>query len=137
MTTTEFLQRLAAAALPYVLIIATALFAWLSAAIVRLINAHVANATVRGVLERVHAEVSTAVAEVAQTTTDALKAGAADSKLTVAEAEAAADAAVSAARAYLGTEGVAAMARVLGPADVEAYIRARVEAEVAARKVQP
>jgi hypothetical protein len=130
-------QDIAAAAAPYVLIVATALFAWLSAAIVRLINAHVRNATVRGVLERLNTEVSIAVAEVAQTSVATLKGASADRKLTQDEAAGALDEAKSKALAYLGTEGIEALERVLGPVDVEAYVVARIEAAIGKSKGTP
>lgn len=134
MTTSEFWSEFAATALPYVLIILSAVMAWVSAAVVRLINAHVKNVAVRGTLERLNTEVAIAVTEVAQTTTDALKEAADDGKLTKDEASAALVEAKSKAFAYLGTDGVDALKRVLGPVDVEAYVVSRIEAAIGKSK---
>lgn len=82
----------------------------------------------------------TVVAELAQTTVGALKAAAADGKLTDAEIEDIRRAALGKLKSYLGPKGLALIADMLGTKDaktVDRFLLATIEAEVDLRKSSP
>jgi hypothetical protein len=95
-----------------------------------LIDAHVHNARVRGLLDRVYDFVAQEVGALAQTVVPAAKAALADGKLSSTEAKTIRDLAVHRVKANLGPDGVRALAQLLGPRDVDAFLVSAVEAAV-------
>jgi hypothetical protein len=89
----------------------------------------VKNAWANGVLHRAWIEVQTAVLDVAQTYTDALKEHNADGKLTTDEKAEAQLRAKNKAKELIGKKGLAALARIVG-VDVEKWLTGKVEAAV-------
>jgi hypothetical protein len=109
-----------------------AALSWLSLRIAALINAKVKNERLGGILTRLNDAVFMAVREVEQVFVSMLKTASADGVLTSDERRDAKDAAVRAARAYLGAHGVSELCKVLGLVDdeVDRLLGARVEAAV-------
>jgi hypothetical protein len=116
-----------------------AALSWLSLQIATFIKARVRSERLRGVLERVDDAVFVAVREVEQVFVSSLKSASADGALTPDERKSAKEAAVAAARSYLGAKGLVELARVLGIPleDVERVVSARVEAAVYNLRAQP
>ena len=88
------------------------------------------NQWVRDTVSRALAEVQTAVLEVAQTYADRLRDGRKDGKLTAGEKAAAKDMAIAAAKSYIGTKGLKALARALNLDAVEDWLAGKIEREV-------
>jgi hypothetical protein len=109
-----------------------AALSWLSLRIAALINAKVRNERLHGILSRLDDAVFMAVREVEQVFVSMLKTASDDGALSADERRDAKDAAVRAARSYLGARGVTELAKVLGLVDdeVERLLGARVEAAV-------
>lgn len=112
---------------------------WLSLQVAAFINTHVRNERLRGVLARVDDAVLVAVREIEQLYVSRLKNASADGELTAEERKDAKDAAVAAARSYLGARGLVELGKVLGIPldDVERVVSARVEAAVYNLRAQP
>jgi hypothetical protein len=93
----------------------------------------------QSVLDQLEDVVDTAVAAVQQVTVDALKAAAADGHLTAEEKARAFAEALTQVKLVLGTKGLATLQAALqaGQEALEAYLRAKIEAAVAAQKVTP
>lgn len=103
------------------------------------IRAKTADLRWQSVLDQLEDAIDTAVAAVQQVTVDALKKAAADGKLTDEEkAKAFADA-LAQVKAIIGTKGLATLQAALqaGQEALEVYLRAKIEAAVAAQKVTP
>ena len=116
-----------------------AALSWLSLRIAALINAKVKNERIQGILLRLDDAVFLAVREVEQVFVSMLKTASEDGVLTAEERRQAKDAALRAARSYLGTRGLAELGKVLGlPEDeVDRVIGGRVEAAVYNMRAQP
>jgi hypothetical protein len=116
-----------------------AALSWLSLRIAALINAKVSNERLNGVLTRLDDAVFMAVREVEQVFVSMLKTASDDGALTAEERRQAKDAALQAARSYLGTRGLAELGKVLGlPGDeVDRVISGKVEAAVYNMRAQP
>lgn len=112
---------------------------WLSLQVAAFINTHVRNERLRGVLARVDDAVFVAVREIEQVYVSRLKNASADGELTPDERKDAKDAAVAAARSYLGARGLVDLGKVLGIPldDVDRVVSARVEAAVYNLRAQP
>lgn len=112
---------------------------WLSLQVAAFINTHVRNERLRGVLARVDDAVLVAVREIEQLYVSRLKNASADGELTADERKDAKDAAVTAARSYLGARGLVELGKVLGIPldDVDRVVSARVEAAVYNLRSQP
>ncbi len=112
---------------------------WLSLQVAAFINTHVRNERMRGVLARVDDAVLVAVREIEQLYVSRLKNASADGALTPDERKDAKDAAVAAARSYLGARGLVELGKVLGIPldDVDRVVSARVEAAVYNLRAQP
>jgi hypothetical protein len=112
---------------------------WLSLQVAAFINTHVRNERLRGVLARVDDAVLVAVREIEQLYVSRLKNASADGELTAEERKDAKDAAVAAARSYLGARGLVELGKVLGIPldDVDRVVSARVEAAVYNLRAQP
>jgi hypothetical protein len=105
---------------------------WLSVRGAQLINAHVGNLYLRGVLLRLDNAVFAAVKEVQLLTVDAIKASAKDGRLSADERVQVKQAAVGAVKSHLGDKGLAELARILG-LDTDAtdrFVASHVEAAV-------
>lgn len=100
------------------------------AAATRLLIAHTKNVRVQGILGRLDVASEAAVRQVAQTEADALKAAAADGKLTPEQAKAASLKALEIVKASLGDKGLADLKKILGVEDVAALIATHNEATV-------
>lgn len=111
-----------------------ALLSWGSLRLASLIQAHVRNAYAQGALLRLNDAVSTVVTQLAQTEVEALKAKAADGKLSAEDAAELRDKAVAQVRGYLGKNGVAALQKVFDTDAIQKVIEAKVEAAVAEGK---
>jgi hypothetical protein len=109
-----------------------AALSWLSLRIAALISAKVKNERLNGILTRLDDAVFMAVREVEQVYVSMLKTASADGVLSSEERRDAKDAAVRAARSYLGARGFAELGKVLGLVDddVDRMLNARVEAAV-------
>jgi hypothetical protein len=109
-----------------------AALSWLSVRGAQLINAHVGNLYLRGVLLRLDNAVFAAVKEVQLVTVDAIKSSAKDGKLTADERIQVKQTAVGAVKSHLGAEGLAELAKILGlDADaVDRFVSSHVEAAV-------
>jgi hypothetical protein len=116
-----------------------AALSWLSLRIAALISAKVKNERLNGVLARLDDAVFMAVREVEQIYVSMLKTGSADGVLSSDERRDAKDAAVRAARSYLGARGFAELGKVLGLVDddVDRMLNARVEAAVFSMRSHP
>jgi hypothetical protein len=116
-----------------------AALSWLSMRVAALINAKVKNERVSGVLTRLDDAVFMAVREVEQVFVSMLKTASEDGALTKEERLQAKDAALQAARSYLGPRGLAELAKVLGmnDDDVDRVLAARVESAVYNLRAQP
>lgn len=90
-----------------------AALSWLSLRIAALISAKVKNERVQGILVRLDDAVFLAVREVEQVFVSMLKTASEDGVLTAEERRQAKDAALQAARSYLGTRGLAELGKVL------------------------
>lgn len=103
------------------------------------IRAQTADLRWQSVLDQLEDAVDTAVAAVQQVTVDALKKAAADGKLTDEEKAAAFAEALAQVKLILGTKGLATLQAALqaGQEALEAFLRAKIEAAVAAQKVTP
>lgn len=112
---------------------------WLSLQVAAFINTHVRNERLRGVLARVDDAVLVAVREIEQLYVSRLKNASADGELTADERKDAKEAAVAAARSYLGARGLVELGKVLGIPldDVDRIVSARVEAAVYNLRAQP
>ena len=111
---------------------------WIAAKLGQLINAHVKNEYLRGVLVRLDDTVLSVVREVHQVTVAAIKEASVDGRLPPGARETVKNAAVAKIQSYLGRKGLAEVARVLG-LDLEGVgrlIGTRVEAAVHDLKVQ-
>ena len=116
-----------------------AALSWLSLRVAALINAKVHNERLHGILARLDDAVLMAVREVEQVYVSALKTGDADGNLTADERRQAKDAAIDAARSYLGERGLAELCKVLGLSydDATRVVSARVEAAVYNLRAHP
>ncbi|HEX2873071.1 MAG TPA: hypothetical protein VHP33_17535 [Polyangiaceae bacterium] len=116
-----------------------AALSWLSLQVAAFIKTRVQNDRLRGVLERVDDAVLVAVREIEQVYVSRLKNASADGELTADERKDAKDAAVTAARSYLGVRGLVELGKVLGISidDVDRVVSARVEAAVYNLRAQP
>jgi len=116
-----------------------AALSWLSLRIAALINAKVKNERLQGILARLDDAVFMAVREVEQVFVSMLKTASEDGVLTAEERQQAKDAALHAARSYLGPRGVAELCKVLGMGDdeVDRVIGARVESAVYNLRAHP
>ena len=116
-----------------------AALSWLSLRVAALINAKVKNERLHGILARLDDAVFTAVREVEQVFVSTLKTASDDGALTTDERRQAKDAALQAARSYLGPRGLAELCKVLGMGDddVDRVIGARVESAVYNLRAQP
>jgi len=126
----------AAEALSPLLLVA---LSWLSLRVAALINAKVKNERLHGILARLDDAVFMAVREVEQVFVSMLKTSSDDGALTAEDRRNAKDAAVRAARSYLGARGVAELCKVLGLVDdeVERLLGARVESAVYNLRAHP
>jgi hypothetical protein len=116
-----------------------AALSWLSLRVAALINAKVKNERLHGILARLDDAVFMAVREVEQVFVSMLKTASEDGVLTADERQQAKDAALQAARSYLGARGLAELGKVLGMQqdDVDRVIAGRVEAAVYNLRAQP
>ncbi len=116
-----------------------AALSWLSLRIAAFINAKVRNERLHGILARLDDAVFMAVREVEQVFVSMLKTASEDGGLTAKERRQAKDAALQAARSYLGARGLAELSKVLGLHDdeVDRVLAARVEAAVYNLRAQP
>jgi len=116
-----------------------AALSWLSLRIAALISAKVRNERLHGILTRLDDAVFMAVREVEQVFVSMLKNANDDGALSADERRDAKDAAVRAARSYLGARGVAELCKVLGLVDdeVERLLSARVEGAVYNLRAHP
>jgi hypothetical protein len=120
-----------------------AALSWLSLRIAALISAKVKNERLQGILSRLDDArlddaVFVAVREVEQVFVSMLKTASEDGSLTVEERRQAKDAALQAARQYLGPRGLAELGKVLGMRedDVDRVIGTRVESAVYGLRAQ-
>jgi hypothetical protein len=116
-----------------------AALSWLSLQVAAFINTRVRNERLRGVLDRVDDAVLVAVREIEQVFVSRLKNASAGGELTADERKDAKEAAVAAARSYLGARGLVELGKVLGISldDVDRVVSARVEAAVYNLRAQP
>ena len=116
-----------------------AALSWLSLRIAALISAKVKNERLHGILSRLDDAVVAAVREVEQVYVSMLKTASQDGSLTLEERRNAKDAALQAARTYLGPRGLAELGKVLGmnEDDVDRVIGTRVESAVYNLRAQP
>lgn len=105
---------------------------WVAAKVAQLITAKVKNEYLRGVLVRLDDAVLSAVREVHQVTVEALKSARADGQLTPDERAQVKQVAVDGAKSYLGSKGLAELAKVLGLdlGGVDKLLGTRIEAAV-------
>ena len=115
-----------------------AAISWIAAKVGQLINAHVKNEYLRGVLMRLDDAVLSVVREVHQVTVAAIKEASVDGRLPPGARETVKNAAVARIQSYLGRKGLAEVARVLGLnlEGVDRLIGTKVEAAVHDLKVQ-
>jgi hypothetical protein len=105
---------------------------WAAAKLAQLIRAKVQNEHLAGVLLRIDDAVFTAVKDMQKSVVDQLKAASADGKITCEEQKQIKEKAVATARAHLGENGRAAVAKILGmgSAAIEDLLASKVEAAV-------
>lgn len=116
-----------------------AALSWLSLRVAALINAKVHNERLHGILTRLDDAVAMAVREVEQVFVSTLRTASGDGDLTAEERQQAKDAALQAARSYLGERGLAELCKVLGLTYDEAHrvLAARVESAVYNLRAHP
>ena len=116
-----------------------AALSWLSLRVAALINAKVKNERLHGILSRLDDAVFSAVREVEQVYVSMIKTASEDGALTKEERRQAKDAALHAARTYLGPRGLAELCKALGMGedDVDRVISTRVESAVYSLRAQP
>jgi hypothetical protein len=116
-----------------------AALSWLSLRVAALINAKVKNERLHSVLSRLDDAVFVAVREVEQVFVSLLKTASQDGSLTADERRQAKEAALQAARSYLGPRGLAELGKVLGmnEDEVDRAIGSRVESAVYSLRAQP
>jgi hypothetical protein len=116
-----------------------AALSWLSLRVAALINAKVKNERLHGILSRLDDAVFAAVREVEQVYVSMLKTASEDGALTAEERRQAKDAALQAARTYLGPRGLTELGTVLGMVedDVDRVIGTRIESAVYNLRAQP
>lgn len=126
-------------------LILTVLLPWALPKLYKLLRDKIENETLEGISVRSTSAVIRAVAYVAQTYTDELKAGRAPdsdggSKLTDQEKSAAKRAAIEAAKSFLGKKGLDELMWMLGLSSIEGvdvYLGKQIEAVVGASKAPP
>ena len=125
----DFFSALLSAMLP----LALAGVAWASKKLADLINAHVKNAQVSGILSRLNSHATAIVQEAMQTTVDSAKMAAVDGKLPVDVAKSALSSAVENLKGHLGEKGLAEVESVLGIEagdDLNKFLITTIEAKV-------
>lgn len=127
----EILPQLVQALIPLVIAIAS----WALYAASNWLQAHAKTEYQRGVLARLTEAVSTIVSETQQTTVEALKAAAADGKITAEEAAELKDGAISRVRGYLGKRGLKELETVFDRDMIDKVIASKIEAEIAQMKL--
>ena len=127
----EILPQLVQALIPLVIAIAS----WALYAASNWLQAHAKTEYQRGVLARLTEAVSTIVSETQQTTVEALKAAAADGKITAEEAAELKDGAISRVRGYLGKRGLKELETVFDREMIVKVIAYTIEAEIAQMKL--
>lgn len=119
--------------------IVLAALSWLSLRVAALINTKVKTERLHGILTRLDDAVFAAVREVEQVYVSMIKTASEDGSLSAEERRQAKDAALQAARTYLGPRGLAELCKVLGMGedDVDRVISTRVESAVYSLRAQP
>jgi len=115
--------------------------AWVAAALLALllrwVQSRISSERARTYLTRAVVEIADAVADVWQTYVSDLKASNADGKLSSLEKREAKAAALKKAKALIGKEGLARLARILGTDALDSWIETKIESAVDARKADP
>lgn len=100
------------------------------------LEAHVQNAKLRSALERTAAFVGAEVKAISQTLVPAIKAAAADGKISPEEAKGLRDKALEGVKGHFGPDGLKELGQTMGitPEKVEAFLVSQIEASVAGQK---
>lgn len=122
----ELLPKLAEPLITIVVVLLTALSAWVGAAI----KAKVQNDLARGLMERLHSAVETAVISVGSTLRQEILRAKEDGRITSEEAAELRDAALRIVKLYLGEHGTQEIERVVGVDEFKDLVFSMIEAEL-------